>query len=247
MPDDGELIYYTRDPYGELKVLDNGHRRTLSFGPGDEQSACLKADPALLLFDYTQVMLLALLFRPFRKVLCLGLGAGSLVTALQRHCKGTKITVVELRQAVIDIALNYFYLPSSKRVQLHCGDAEDFVVQASERYDLIFSDLYTSQGLSPLQLKPSFLSSCAERLKPDGLLVINCWREHQHAEAGLLQSLEGLFTDIRLCPTADGNWVIFASRSLLEPNPNALREAARQWSQTLGFSLLKHLKNLNIH
>ena len=113
----GQLIYFSQDPFGELRVFDDGAVRTLSFAAGNEQSACLKADPGKLLFEYTQVMLLGLLFAEPRKVLCLGLGAGSLATALHRHCKQAKITAVELRQAVIDVAENYFYLPRGKRLQ----------------------------------------------------------------------------------------------------------------------------------
>ena len=241
---DGQLIYCAQDPYGELRVFDDGTTRTLSFGPGNEQSACLKAKPDQLLYEYTQAMLLALLFCAPRKVLCLGLGAGSLVTTLQHHCKGMRFTAVELRQAVIDIARDYFYLPQGKRVTIHCGDAADFVATDTGHYDLIFSDLYTALGLAPVQLQTDFLRQTAARLKPDGLLVINCWREHQRNEDTLLASLSELFVDLRSCPTGDGNWILFAARWPLESRPKQLRQAAEDWSDRLKFSLLRHLRQL---
>lgn len=239
----GQLIYFSQDPFGELRVFDDGSVRTLSFAAGNEQSACIKANPGLLVFEYTQVMLLGLLFAEPRKVLCLGLGAGSLATAVHRHCKNSKITAVELRQAVIDVAENYFYLPTGKRLQVHCQDAGVFVVEDTTSYDLIFSDIYTAFGVAPLQLQADFLAACAARLKPEGVLVINCWREHEN-NSELIHVLSGLFTDIRVCATGDGNWVIFAARWLLESRPKVLREAAEAWSTKLGFSLVRHLKQL---
>lgn len=237
----GELIHRASDEYGELRVFDDGAVRTLCFGESSEQSACLKANPGLLLFEYTQAMLLSQLFVDPRRVLCLGLGAGSLATALHRACPAALITAVELRQSVIDAARAYFYLPAE--IEVHCQDAGRFIAQDKSRYDLIFSDLYTSEGLSSLQLQRDFLRSCAARLSPEGLMVINCWQEHQN-QAVWLALLSELFVDLRICSTGDGNWLIFAARWLLESNPLTLRAAAQPWSARLGFSLQRHLKGL---
>ena len=239
----GDLIFYTYDPYGELRVLDDGITRTLSFGCDNEQSACLKQNPAMPIFEYTQTMLLSLLFLEPRRVLCLGLGAGSLLNVLHKHFKACKFTIVELRQAVIDIAESYFYLPAGKRVQKHCLDAKDFVAEDTTHYDLIFSDIYTEEGVAELQLQAQFLYQTAARLKPRGILVINCWCEHQRDQR-LLGILERLFVSVYACPTGDGNWIVFASNSYLENQPKTLKEKAESLSQRLGFSLERHLKRL---
>ena len=239
----GELVYFARDSFGDLRVFDDGSQRTLAFGPGNEQSAVLKDNPAHPLFEYIQVMLLALLYRQPRKVLCLGLGAGSLISTLHAHCPQAEITAVELRQAVIDIARKFFYLPESERIRLHCQDAGEFVAADRERYDLIFSDLYTAHGLAPVQLQQDFLRQCSNRLNPAGLLVINCWHVHQ-GDGQMLRTLRGCFSEIRLCPTGDGNWVLFAGRLPLESRPEPLRERAISLSALLGYSLLRHLKQL---
>lgn len=240
----GEIIFRTRDPHGDLRVIDDGVLRTLSFRPGNEQSACLKANPPLLMFEYTQMMMLALLFRQPQSVLCLGLGAGSLITTLHAHCPEMTFTAVELRQAVIDVAHTYFYLPRSERIRLYCQDAATFVATDPANYDVIFSDIYTAGGVAPVQLKQKFLRRTAARLSPEGLLVINCWHKHLR-DLQLIRILQGLFSEIQLCPTGDGSWVIFASGAPLESRPQVLRAAADQWSGTLGFSLLRHLKQLH--
>jgi spermidine synthase len=239
----GQMLYSCQDEYGQIWVTDNGVRRLLSFGPGDEQSACLKSEPALLLFEYTQAMLLGLIFAAPRKVLCLGLGAGSLVTALHHHSKGVKITAVELRPLVIEIAQRYFYLPTSKNIQLHCADAGDFIQTDSERYDLIFCDLYTNQGASNLQSEALFLQACSERLKPQGVLVINSWRKEKLPPQEQLDLLSATFLSRGLCATGEGNWVLFGSKAPWQNQPQVLKAATQKWSQQLGYSLQKHWRN----
>lgn len=242
----GEVIHRVRDRYGELRVCDDGVTRTLSFGPGNEQSAILIAEPARPLFEYIQVMLLALLFQRPRKVLCLGLGAGSLITTLHAQFADTTFTAVELREAVLDAACRYFCLPDSERLALICRDAADFLADPAEakgNYDLIFSDLYSERGLDPIQLEPGFLAATAAQLAPDGLLVINCWFEHQR-DPELLYRLQSHFRSLRLCATGDGNWIIFAARRALESRPDVLRASAARWSDRLGCSLTRHLRQL---
>ncbi len=243
----GNIIFEDYDAYGEIRVIEDDTRRYLSFGPGDEQSACLKKDPALMLFDYTQAMLLGLVLRAPHKALCLGLGAGSLVTALHTHCKGVKIDVVELRPAVIAAAQRYFYLPQSKNIQLHTGDAGAFLQHHAGRYDLIFSDLFTQDGLAPIQLDETFLANCATHLKPEGWLIINFWiKGKQQYEARLqeilLERLQALFPEVAVCPTGEGNWVFFASPTPFGRPLASLKQEAEEWSRKLGYSLVKYLK-----
>lgn len=238
-----ELLFQTFDPWGELSVLDDGTRRTLAFGPGDEQSVCLKADPALLQLPYTQAMLLGLLFAQPRKVLCLGLGAGSLPNALLRHAKGVKITAVELRQAVIDACQRYFYLPQSRRLRLICEDAGTFVASHREQYNLIFCDLYTAAGSAAVQAEPAFIQACAARLQADGVLVINCWNSDGVVEQ--VEQLVEILPQVRFCAGGPGNWVLLAGRTGLDRSARGLQDEARGWSQKLGFHLQKYVQLLN--
>ncbi|MGV3525474.1 MAG: spermidine synthase [Candidatus Sericytochromatia bacterium] len=237
-------LFEHHDTQGSLYVWDDGIRRTLGFGPDDIQSVCLKADPACLQLDYTQAMLLGLLFAHNRRILCLGLGAGSLVTALHTHSKRSEITAVELSSAVISVAQRYFYLPQGKRIQLHAGDAAAFMASRPGRYDLIFSDLYTAAGVVPVQLQADFLADCAACLKATGVLVINGWRSE---DTPLLAALTQTFRERASCRVPAGNRIFLASQHSLTRPAAALKTDARQWSQQLGFDLqtpLRHLQPL---
>lgn len=239
----GHLIFHTQDAYGELRVMDDGTQHLLSFGPGDEQSACFKSDPARPVFEYTQAMLLPLLFQTPKKALCLGLGAGTLVTCLHKQFKGLKIQAVELRQAVIDIAHQYFYLPHSKQIQIMCQDAEDYMSQNNQAYDLIFCDLYNFDGVDEMQMQNAFLERCQKALKPTGWLVLNCWDAHQH-EYNLLANLDTGSNEIWHCETGDGNWVVMARARPVTKDQQELKQAAKLWSQRLQCSMIKHFRNL---
>ena len=61
----GKELYRYYDEYGPLQVFDDGNKRYLSFGDGDEQSCQLKSDPLQLQHDYSRAMLLVLLFVSF--------------------------------------------------------------------------------------------------------------------------------------------------------------------------------------
>lgn len=238
----GHLLFESYDSHGEIRVIDQGTKRILSFGPGDEQSANLRGNPAALIFDYTQAMLLSLLYTDPHKVLLVGLGAGSLATCLHTHYSKCQLTAIELRQAVIDVAYRHFSLPRSKRLQVFCEEGLLGLESIHKQQDIIFSDIYLHEGMHSNQRNQTYIQRCAQLLKPTGVLVTNCWREHQ-LDNEVLELLKATFKYVSTCNTHDNNWLIFASAQPLTKDTQR-QQAAKSLSKTLGFSLLKHLKKL---
>jgi spermidine synthase len=227
-------------------VLETATTRILSFGPGDQQSGCLRADPERLLFAYTQAMLLPLLWLQPTRVLCLGLGAGSLVTALHQWHKGVRITAVELRQGVIEAAYACFSLPRSQRIEVHCADAAVFLATHQTRYDLILSDLYLLGGAAPLQQESEYLALCARTLKPQGLLALNSWGSGR-ADCLLMERLRDSFGALRSCPTSEGNRIFLAAHDWPASSGAVLKVRLKQYSRTLGFRLQRYFDQLQVH
>ena len=62
MSDLGVEIHRSYDELGPIRVFENGSRRYLAFGEEAEQSCIDLHDPAKLVYEYTQAMILALLF-----------------------------------------------------------------------------------------------------------------------------------------------------------------------------------------
>ncbi|WP_298609150.1 methyltransferase domain-containing protein [uncultured Thiothrix sp.] len=239
-----KISYQAQDEYGMVTVYDDGDCSILSFATNDEQSRCLKAAPHILQYDYTQAMLLVLLFCQPKRVLLLGLGGGSLATALHHAVKNIHITAVELRANVIEVAHRYFQLPRAKRLEVIQQNADDFLFNHQLRkVDVIFADLYDASGTAEVQLRADFIHRCADLLKEQGWLVLNCWQEQQD-DPYLRSALREHFADLRYVLTGSKNWVILAGKIANYDANNVLREAALHWSEKLEFSLNKHLSRL---
>ena len=96
------IIHRSRDTYGDLVVTEGALVRALYFGNEKRQSAMFLQHPGLLVLEYTQAMMLCLLFsREPKRIFSLGLGGGSIAKFLLRACPSAQIDVVELRRSVI--------------------------------------------------------------------------------------------------------------------------------------------------
>lgn len=246
----GRELYRSYDEIGCIRVTEDGDKRYLAFGDNDEQSCWLKTEPLLPQHEYNRVMLLALLFITPKHCTTLGLGSGSLNHCLHVHLPELKQQVVELRQGVIDITYQYFQFPRSKRLKVFTMDAFEFLSEAPndrkiKKSDILFSDIYSAEGLDEKQLSLEYLQRCHRQLKNNGWLVLNCWREHQ--TESLLESLQDLFQDVRSCTTASGNWLIFAGRHYDNQSTKQLKTKARGLNHQLGFPLNSYLNKLKKH
>lgn len=241
----GKEIFRQHDEYGTIQVYDDGNKRFLAFGDNDEQSCQLKSNPALLQHDYSQAMLLVLLFKRPRSMIMFGLGGGSLPAALHQALPELQLRVVELRRSVVKAAYRFFQFPRSERIEVFTEDASEFLDRDGvKKTDLLFSDIYSDEGLDLQQTQPWFIERCHQLLTDDGWLVLNCWREHR-GEQAMLASLQQHFADVRVCATAEGNWIILAGKQANHDSDGQLKNAAKKLSKLLGYSLLSSLSRLN--
>jgi spermidine synthase len=240
----GKEIYRTYDEYGPVQVFDDGTKRYLSFGEGDEQSCILKVEPALLQHDYTRAMLLPLLYREPRDVILAGLGGGALVNCLHRHLPDLQLRAVELRHVIVKIAYRYFDLPRDERLTLIQQDISEFL-EATDiaKTDIFFSDIYGSEGMDPHFFQPWYIEACARLLNDDGWLVLNCWEE-QRGDYETLEAIADNFSDVYTCTVPSGNWVILASRRPSAMPETVLKQRAREQSKLLGYSVTENLYRL---
>lgn len=212
----GREVHRRYDEYGPIQVFDDGTKRYLSFGTTDEQSCQLKAAPFQLQHDYLRAMLSVLSqfsdISDVHQATVLGLGGGSLTTALWQQLPAAQVQAVELREAVKQVAYQFFQLPRDKRLKVTIADAVDYAQRAETgACQLLFSDLYMADGLSTVQQQTGFLQACAQMLSNDGWLVLNLWKEHRD-DPQLLTTLKTLFPTVLQATTHDGNWIIWASR-----------------------------------
>lgn len=240
----GKEIYRVEDDLGVIIVSQRGDRRILSFDSILEQSFISMIKPHQLMHEYTQAMLLGLLFNQPSHATILGLGGGSLAHCLYYHFPRMEIAVVELRQSVIDVAYEYFRLPKSPRVIVVQDDASHYLASADESStDIIFSDLYKADGMDPLQSQQDFIKQCYRALSDDGWLVLN-YHVLPEQESAVMQSICSLFVEVYVCETPIGNRILYCGKRSMMINRSELSKRAYELGKLVNNSLSDYFKRL---
>lgn len=177
----GDVIHQQTTDDGIIEVVDHGDMRSLHFGTFPRQSSMLRSRPHYLELSYTQAMMACLLLMPRpERVLVVGLGGGSLVKFVLHHFPECHVDVVEYRQDVIDIAQQFFDVPSDvPNLTIHHDDARDWLLgnflDDREGYDLLLVDAYDHAGMSSSLDAQHFFDLCAGALNESGVMSINLW------------------------------------------------------------------------
>jgi len=177
----GTCISSTTDEHGPVYVYETRTARILSFDRKIYQSCMKLNDINGLDLGYTQAMMAGLLFVPSVKTAAImGLGAGSMAKNLISSFSELNVHAIENREAVVMAAKEYFYLPDTNRLVIHVDDAACYFKKSgiqnnAVKSDIIFSDLYNSEGMEPKQVQASYLHDCKNALNQQGVLVLNIW------------------------------------------------------------------------
>lgn len=169
-----------------VEIVDNGDYRSLYFAGSILQSRISITAPHNLVLYYTRYMMAALLVQPQpKRVLLIGIGAGTLVSFLNHHFPECILDAVDHSPQVINLALGYFRMPNEPPISIHCSDGLEFLAQRNNRrrYDVILIDAFDENGMSKTIYTEDFFALCRKSLASDGVLSCNLW-------SGNLQELE---------------------------------------------------------
>ena len=175
----GTCISSTTDEHGPIYVYQTRTSRILSFDGKIYQSCMKLKDINGLDLDYTQAMMAGLLLIPnVKTATIMGLGAGSMAKNLLSSFSELTVHAIEYREAVAKVAKKYFHLPATDRLFIHIDDAASYIKSsgmnnATVKSDIIFSDLYNSDGMEAKQVQASYLRDCKNALSEQGVLVLN--------------------------------------------------------------------------
>lgn len=234
-----------RDKTGEITVTQRGDKRILSFGSGLEQSSVLMSKPYHLSHEYTQIMLLGLVFVEAKHITILGLGGGGLVHCLHHYYPQIKIQAIELRQAVIDIAKKWFEMPCSENIKIKCIDAIEYIQCADKNCtDLILSDLYEAKGMSKVQAQNNYIESCYKALSEHGWLVMN-FHYLPGDDSEVMIKIQQLFSEIKLCDVFKGNWVMFCGKDSGSFDKADLKDRAKTLAKKVEMPMMYYFKQLS--
>ena len=189
------LVHSCVDEEGVIEVVDDAETRSLYFGTPARQSAMSRREADRLVLPYTRYMLSGLLFcREPARVLALGMGGAILPRFLIRAFAGCQVDVVERRAKVVEVARDYFQLPSSPLLRTHVMDAARFVREWRGRpFDLILVDLHGPDGTAPVVHEPGFFPACAGLLGRRGVLSTNIWTSSAPASDAIVSAHRATF------------------------------------------------------
>jgi len=213
----GELIYQTSDEYGAIDVVEYFNEiRALHFGSQAQQSANLLCNPYFLIHKYAQAMLLPLCWIKPKRVLVLGLGAGSIVKYLHNYHPDIMIDAVELRPEVIRVASEFFMLPDiDERFRVYCDSAENWLkTHQQHQYDLIIVDVFlASTAGKDITVDLSIaLHQLNERLSDTGVAVFNHLGNNVRSYPGFQQLSKIFKKPLYNLNIPQTNVIIYASR-----------------------------------
>jgi spermidine synthase len=222
-----------------IRISEERGVRYLHFGSRWVQGAMRMSRPYALELEYTREMLFPLLLRaddawPARALL-IGLGAGSLAKFLYRYRPRCAITVVEVREDVVNAAAQFFRLPDdAARLAIEIADGAAFVALPGRRYDFILVDGYDAKGRVGALDTPAFYRHCRARMRGNAVIATNLLTRHRGVDASLARMREAFDGRALALPAcASGNIVALAvtgepvelTPALLEQRAQALRNA----------------------
>lgn len=235
------IIYRTQDAWGDIFVIDKENKRILAFDPVYEQSSIDLKELHLPVHEYMRVMMLVLAFIRPDHVTIFGLGGGNFIHGLHYLLPMCQLHAIELRQKVYDVAINFFMMPTKHNINVTISDAEIAIKSCENKStQIIFSDMFHAFGMNPFQIQKQFIHHCHRILDDTGWLVVN-YHKFPKLNSRFIRYLHRYFSEIFVCPSLSGNFILFASKSPVE-NKNRQQPAVSELEKILNIKLAQLFK-----
>jgi spermidine synthase len=236
-PAQEKLIHSERSLYREVRVYESNGERCMCFTVScriGRQSCITLADPHKFALNYTRMMMggTLLMGDAPKRVLIVGLGGGSIPTALREILPNAQIDVVEIDPAVTRVARKYFGFKDGPKMKVIEQDGRVYVKRAlreGTKYDVVMLDAFDHEYIPEHLLTKEFLTEVKSLLTPAGVLVGNTFSSsklYDH-ESATYASVFGKFFNLKAA-----NRVIVARPAGL-PTPEQLRVKALEYELSL--------------
>ena len=242
----------TPDELAEATISEADGVRYLHLGTPWVQGAMDLRKPYELELEYIQRMMAWLLFVdpasvPKRHAMQFGLGAASLTKFCRRKLR-MKTTAIELNPQVIAACRLWFKLPADDaRLSVVLGDAGE--VAAHEHWrgqvDALQVDLYDHEAAAPVLDSKAFYADCRKLLTEDGAMAVNLFGRHSSFDESL-RKIAAVFGEEAVWafrPTREGNTIVIALRTAVEPARGELAARAETIETRWGLPARKWLKS----
>jgi spermidine synthase len=226
-------IAHVESQYNDLFIAKWGPMMTLSTrfkASFNIHSMINLTDPDDMPAPYTRLMTAGLLYpEATKRILMIGLGAGSVSTYLVRAIPDAQIDVVELDPGVISVARQYFGVRETDRIHIIESDGRVYLARHKAQYDLIVLDAFRELGVPFHLLTKEFYILVKEHLVPGGAVATNV-TGGTRLYSSTLVTLRAVFPTVDVYPDfedADQAQVVTVAASIPEPSAEMLMERAR--------------------
>lgn len=242
MAGQSNVIHSERSLYREVLVYEEGGERCMCFTRQcriGRQSCIELANPRRFALNYTRMMMAGTLFTgpAPKRILIIGLGGGSIPSALREVLPDAEIDNVEIDPAVTRVARQFFGYRDDPKMKVYEVDGRVFVkraVREGRKYDAILLDAFDHEYIPEHLLTREFLEEVKSLLSPQGVLVGNTFSSsglYDH-ESATYAAVFGTFYNLK-----SANRVVVARPAGL-PTPEQLRARALEYELVLrGFGV----------
>ncbi len=231
---EARVIHQETSLYQNILVNENGTLRCMQFTVRKDarnQSCVDSREPRHLVFVYTRMLFAALMLNPApERMLIVGLGGGTLPSALAELFPHAHIDVVEIDPAVRRVAERYFGFTPGANTRVFEQDARVWVKRAataSDRYDLIILDAFNGDYIPEHLMTREYLLETRELLADGGVLASNTFAisDLYQNESVTYADVFGIYFNFRSPDSS--NRIIIARRGPLPDKESLARTAAQ--------------------
>ncbi|HVE70406.1 MAG TPA: fused MFS/spermidine synthase [Thermoanaerobaculia bacterium] len=193
-------VFVGDSAYHHILVTDHGPMRDLRFNVG-VQSTMRRSDPFGPGLMYTDSFHIGRLLRPnAKRILVIGLGGGTAARQFPHYYPEVEVDVVDVDPVVVDVAQRYFGVKPSARLRLHTGDGRTFLKRATQKWDLIVLDAYSTNRygdtLPPHLVTREFFRDVSARLSEDGVVHYHCAFGNSRLLGALHATMGSVFSNV---------------------------------------------------
>jgi spermidine synthase len=230
------IIHKEKSLYRNIEVKESNSRRCLVFAMrgGDRNQTCTNLrHPDRVIFSYVRMAFAGLLLNPEpRSILIAGLGGGTLPTVFAELFPDATVHAVEIDEAILRVAEQYFNFVESDRVKVFVQDARVYTKRAAirnQKYDMIILDAFTGDYIPEHLMTVEFLQEVQAILSENGVVVANTFSTSKlyHHESMTYQTVFGEFFNFKSSGT--GNRVIVTTGKPL-PSEEIIQSRANRLS-----------------
>lgn len=240
LPPGFAVLAQAQSAYGLVQVIDDYARNVRLLRSDHSIIGAAYTNSSESPFEYIDILESVRCIRPeATQVLQLGLGTGTLATALRRH--QSKVDVIEIDPNVVRFAADYFAFSGARDVVV--DDARTWLRTSRQKYDVVIHDTFTGGATPENLLSLEALTSVRLVLRPGGLLAMNFVGYTAGANAAatwaVARTVAATFKYVRLyrddsSERGIANVIFFASDTPLEFGNKGVRDLDASCTKLLG-------------